>query len=82
MRQNVERVLAGCPAAVKGRWRADLKGVCAGLVRLLPLRVSPASENVLPKLGFSLAAVGEHEAGLGTVDKRPGNTVIQRQQLN
>ena len=29
LRQNIERVLAGCPVAVKGRRCADFEGVCA-----------------------------------------------------
>ena len=82
LRQNVERVLAGCPVAVKGRWRCDLKGECAWLLCFLPLGVSPAGENVMPKLGLSFAAVGEHKAGLGTVDKRSRNTVVHHQELN
>ena len=82
LRQNIERVLTGCPVAVKGCRRADLEGVCARLLRLLPLSVSPTGENVLPKLGFSLASVGKYESGLGTVDKRSGNTVIEYQQLD
>jgi len=82
LRQNVERVLAGCPVAVKGCRCADFEGVCACLFRFLPLGVSPTGENVLPKLGFSLASVGEHKTGLGTLDKRSGNTVIEHQQLN
>ena len=79
LRQNIERVLAGCPVAVKGRRCGDLEGVCAWLFRFLSLGVSPKGENVLPKLGLSLATVGEHEASLGTVDKRLGNTVVQHQ---
>ena len=67
--QYLERVLAGCPVAVKGRRSADLEGVCFCLLRFLPLCVSPTGKNVLPKLGLSLATVGEHEASLGTVDK-------------
>ena len=82
LRQNIERVLTGCPVAVKGRRCADLEGVCARLFRFLPLGVSPTGENVLPKLGFSLATVGAQKAGLGTFDKRSGNTVIEHQQLN
>ena len=79
--QYLERVLAGCPVAVKGRRSADLEGVCLCLLRFLPLCVSPTGKNVLPKLGLSLATVGEHKASLGTVDKRLGNTVVQHQQL-
>ena len=81
LRQNVERVLAGCPVAVKGRRSADLEGVCFCLLRFLLLCVSPTGKNVLPKLGLSLATVGKHKASLGTVDKRLGNTVVQHQQL-
>ena len=76
LRQNVERVLAGCPVAVKGRRCGDLEGVCTWLFRFLSLGVSPKGENVLPKLGFSLAAIGEQKTGLGTLDKRSGNTVV------
>ena len=82
LRKNIERVLAGCPVAIKGRPCADLKGVCARLLRFLPLGVSPPGENVLPKLGFSLASVGKYKSCLGTLDKRSGNTVIEHQQLN
>ena len=74
--QYLERVLAGCPVAVKGRRCGDLEGVCAWLFRFLSLGVSPKGENVLPKLGFSLAAIGEQKTGLGTLDKRSGNTVV------
>ena len=82
LRQNIERVLTGCPVAVKGCRRCDLESMCGGLFRFLTLGVSPTGENVLPKLGVSLATVGEHKTGLGTLDKRSGNTVIEHQQLN
>jgi len=81
LRQNIERVLAGCPVAVKGSRCGDLEGVSVGLLRFLPLGVAPTGENVLPKLGFSLATIGEHKTGLGTLDKRSGNTMIEHQQL-
>ena len=69
LRQNIECVLAGCPVAVKGYGSADLEGVCSRLSRFLHLSISPASQNVLPKLGSCFATVGWHKARSGAVDK-------------